>query len=228
MDFFIECISSITSCLLFLFHVKPDLSKELSKVRKARRLLERKKAVDVRHPKIERFEKEKMKSQKQGKDMQEEIKYDQFKVLKGENQQKAVREMKMDWNGTEKSNNQELETKEAERNKQVRIEILKNEKLREERRRIEANDQQIEAAERLQKEMLPAETWNKVTQNFFERIEKERQQEKEQVKEENWDNRIDRMEKRRSLARMNKKTPAKKTPLMSRLRSLGSSPKGKS
>ena len=137
-------------------------------MRKARRLLESNETVDVRHPKMERFDKEKTKFQTQGKSKQGEIKQDQFNVLNGENQQEAVREMEMDWNRIEKSNNQELETKEAERNKQVRIERLKNENLREERRMIEANDEQLEAAKRLQKEMLQAGPWDKIKQKRFE------------------------------------------------------------
>ena len=73
-------------------------------MRKARRLLESNETVDVRHPKMERFDKEKTKFQKQGKSKQEEIKQDQFKVLNGKNQQEAVREMEMDWKPIEKSN----------------------------------------------------------------------------------------------------------------------------
>ena len=74
-------------------------------MRRARRLLERNETVDAGHPKVERSDKEKMTFQKQGKSKQEEIKQGQFKVLNGENQQEEAREMKMDWNGIEKSNN---------------------------------------------------------------------------------------------------------------------------
>jgi len=145
-----------------------ELSKELSRARKARRLLESDKTVDVRHPKLERFDKEKTKFQKQGKSKPGEIKQNQFNVLNGENKQEAVIEMEMDWNRIEKSNKQELETKQAERNKQVRIEKLKNENLKEEIRGIEANDEQLEAAKRLQKEMLQAGPWDKIKQKRFE------------------------------------------------------------
>ena len=147
----------IISYNLFLFHVKPELSKELSKLRKE---LQRKETVKVRHPKIERFEKEKMEAKKQEKDKQEEIKHDQFKVHNGKNQQEAVRKMEFDLNNIERFNNQQIET--------------------------------------------------------------ERQQEQEREKEKDWNNRLERMQKQRSVDKMHKKTP-----LMSHLRSLAS-PKGKS
>ena len=101
MTGFNQYILYILSCYIFQIHVKL----ELSKARKERRLVESDKTVDMRHPKMERFDKEKTKFQKQGKSKQEEIKQGQFKVLNGENQQEEAREMKMDWNGIEKSNN---------------------------------------------------------------------------------------------------------------------------